>query len=155
MKLFLAVTLTLAAPLSIHAADLSDIKSVYLLPMSRGLDQYLAERLTSTGVMTIVTDPKKADAVFTDSIGGNFEENMATLFEDQTKKSDKAADSPYQRPAMQPLSRGKGNIFLVDRKSRNVLWSTFVVPKTSDSRDLSRTADEIVGKLVKAQGKKK
>ena len=37
--------------------------------MSHGLDQYLANRLTNEHVFQVVTDPKLADAVFSDRVG--------------------------------------------------------------------------------------
>ena len=51
------------------AAGLDDIKTVYLLPMTNGFDQYLAIRLTTGVVLQVVTDPEKADAILTDRIG--------------------------------------------------------------------------------------
>ena len=39
---------------------------------ARGLDQYLANRLTDDHIFQVVTDPKQADAVFTDRIGEAF-----------------------------------------------------------------------------------
>ena len=51
------------------AADLASVHTVYVLKMSKGLDQFLASRLTSDHVFRVVTDPKQADAVFTDQIG--------------------------------------------------------------------------------------
>ncbi len=61
MKCLVAV---LAALLSIPAvnAEVAGVKTVYVLPMTGGLDQYLAFRLTSEGVLQVVTDPAKADA---------------------------------------------------------------------------------------------
>src|SRR5678809_764458 len=50
-------------------AQVFGVKTVYLLPMAGGLDQYLALQLTSGGVLQVVTDPKKADAILTDGIG--------------------------------------------------------------------------------------
>jgi hypothetical protein len=55
------------------AADLAGVHKVYVLPMARGLDQYLANRLTTEHVFQVVTDPKTADAVLTDRIGEGFE----------------------------------------------------------------------------------
>src|SRR5690349_5229778 len=51
------------------AGDLSTVHSVYVMPMARGMDQYLASRITSTGVFQVVTDPKLADAVISDRVG--------------------------------------------------------------------------------------
>lgn len=142
--LFVAgLTITAAA-----ASDLTDIKTVYLLPMSGGLDQYLAVRLTSGSVLQVVTDPAKADAVFTDRIGSNLQQNLDDLYtakpkEDQNKLGD------FARPTMQPLSRGKGSIFLVDRKNRTVVWSMYAVPKSSQSAEMNRLAEKIASKLEK------
>ncbi len=150
---FLLLALSLAP---VFAAGLPDVKAVYILPMSHGLDQYIAERITSRGLMLVLTDPKRADAILSDRIGGNFEESLQELYGEATvKKSDKIDDSPYQRPAMQPLTRGKGNIFLIDRQTKDVLWSTFVMPKTGDAHEVNDTADDIVKRLAKAHGAKK
>jgi hypothetical protein len=48
--------------------------------MSRGLDQYLANRLTNRRVFQVVTDSKLAEAVFTDRLGSAFEKKLADLF---------------------------------------------------------------------------
>jgi len=138
------------------AADLADVKAVYLLPMSSGLDQYLAIRLTSGARLQVVTDPQKADAIFTDRIGAGFEKSLDDLYPTvKAKSADKNADksdstSPdYVRPAMQPLSKGRGAIFLVDRKTRDVLWSTFELPKSGAADDVKHAADKVAAKLEK------
>src|SRR6476646_9144378 len=61
-------------------AQVFGVKTVYLLPMAGGLDQYLALQLTAGGVLQVVTDPKKADAILTDGIGARFEENLTQLY---------------------------------------------------------------------------
>ena len=63
----------LLLPSSTHA-EVFGVKTVYLLPMASGLDQYLALQLTSSGVLQVVTDPKKADAILTDGIGARLED---------------------------------------------------------------------------------
>ncbi len=60
--------------------QLESVHTVYLLPMGNSLDQYLATRLTQTGMFQVVTDPQKADAVFTDKIGQGFEDKMTELY---------------------------------------------------------------------------
>src|SRR5260370_42250918 len=47
-----------------------------------------------------------------------------------------------------PSGRGRGNFFIVDRKSRNVLWSVYERPKDSSPGELSRTAERIVKRLI-------
>ena len=67
--------LPLAAALA-YSADLTGVHSVYLLPMARGMDQYLANRLTNERIFHVVTDPKLADAIFTDHLGEGFQAEL-------------------------------------------------------------------------------
>ena len=132
--------------------ELTGVKTVYMLPMSAGLDQYLAVRLTSSNVFQVVTDPQKADAVFTDRIGTSLEESMHELFDPkkvETDKNGKPIASDDSRPTMAPLSRGKGSIFLVDRKTRAIIWSMYARPKTQQPDDLNHLAHQIAGQLTK------
>ncbi len=141
--------LVLAAAIS-WGADIGDIKTVYLLPMAGSLDQYLAIRLTTGTNLQVVTDPQKADAILTDRIGAGFEAKLDELYNVKPAKADPAnmmQDSG--KPAMQPMSRGKGAMFLVDRKTRNVLWSTYAIAKGSSPDEMNHLADRIVSKLGK------
>ncbi len=72
--------IALMASLPIASAQTAKVQSVYLLPMTGGLDQFLANRLTSGGVVQVVTDPKKAEAVLTDQLGEVFEKRLADLY---------------------------------------------------------------------------
>jgi hypothetical protein len=137
-----------AAALTLAADGLSGVKTVYLLPMSRGLDQHLAVTLTTGAVFQVVTDPEKADAIFTDIIGASFEDRLKDLFQSSNKKTDGKTDD-YTKPTMSPLSQGKGDIFLVDRKSHVVLWSMYATPKSSDSGDMNKLAERIAAQVQK------
>lgn len=156
MKLFcLFVALSLARA-GEPRADLAEIKSVYLLPMNYALDQFLAIRLTKGGVVQVVTDPKKADAVISDHIGTSLEEKLNSLYGEQKKvkpaddDKDKDTDkSSYGGAPMAGGTRSRGAVFLVDRKTRNVLWSDYVRPKTSQPDELSHVADKIAGQFEK------
>ena len=130
-------------------ADLADIKTVYMLPMSNGLDQYIAIRLTTGTSLQVVTDAQKADAVMTDRIGEAFEEKLNELYKPPVVKNSADAPSHEGSRAISPASRGKGAIFLVDRKTRNVLWSTYAVGKSAAPDDMNHLADKIVSKLGK------
>ena len=147
--------LTLSALFSILAqAEVLGVKTVYLLPMAGGLDQYLALQLTSQGVLQVVTDPKKADAVLTDAIGARLEESFTQLYgapvdKDKSDK-DKAGASDPARPNMRPLSSSRGLVFLVNRNTRDVLWSTFERPKNAEPNELKHVAAKIVERLAKA-----
>ena len=154
--------------ISVHAQVLG-VKTVYLLPMSGGLDQYLALQLTSGGVLQVVTDPKKADAIFTDSIGARLEDHLNELYGKVEKdkaddkvdkdksddkadkdKSGKAGSSDYVQATMRPLSGSRGVVFLVNRNTRDVLWSTYERPKNTDPDELKHVAAKIVERLAKA-----
>jgi hypothetical protein len=130
-------------------------KNVFLTPMPGGLEQYLALHLTQESVLQVVTDSKKADVVFTDRLGEDFQKTLADL---DTKtpavQSGKAGEIAFARPNMRPLSRAKGTVFLVDRQSGDVLWSTLEQPKSTSIADLSAAAKRIVEKLEKAKGGK-
>ena len=53
------------------------------------------------------------------------------------------------------FGRGKGNVFLVDAKSRQVVWSTFDPSKGTLNHDLDHTASDIVTRLKKDLNPKK
>lgn len=159
-----AITSAFAA----NPADFGQVKTVYLFPMGQAFEQYLANQLTMQGVFEVVTDPLKADAVFTDEIGQRFEKQFEDVYPPppvevkkekttEAKKDDKAEEKDAQDPIglvgeVEPLpvssfARGKGNLFLVGRESRRVLWSTFHRPKSTSTKELNSAAMKIVGQL--------
>ena len=77
IKLVLALLVSCAAALS--GAELGAVHTVYVLPMAHGLEQYLANALTSEHVFVIVTDPKMADAVLTDHVGAALQEKLDVM----------------------------------------------------------------------------
>ena len=109
-------------------------KTVYILPMARGLDQYLAQALTSGHVLQVVADPKLAEVVMTDNIGPSFEQTMKELLPPpaDAKKSDDNNTHGAFRSSMP-----RGTVFLVDAKSRKVLWSDYREPPNSNSASLT------------------
>jgi hypothetical protein len=149
MKLFLPLCAIGLLAGSASAADLGDTKTVYLLPMASGLDQFLAIRLTTGALLQVVTDPQKADAVLTDKIGAAFEQRLDELYNPVQKKDDKDAVFGDPGKPAQSISRGKGAIFLVDRKTRNVLWSTYARPKNATPDEMNHLADRIASRLEK------
>jgi hypothetical protein len=150
------------------AAELAGVHSVYVFPMSHGLDQYLANRLTNEHVFRVVTDPKLADAVFSDRVGDALRDQLESVSptpkpEEPKKAADdkKAKDIPDDNPGRMlaegakldnpalrsSFGRAKGTLFLVDAKSRQVVWSVYMLPKDSSSKQLDRTASDIVNRL--------
>jgi hypothetical protein len=150
MKRFLMTLAVMLLPAAVFGADMSGIKTVYLLPMSSGMDQYLAVRLTTAAVLQVVTDPRNADAVLTDYIGRSLEDRLDEMYGAKPKsEDDKSSATPeFARPTSGARSRGA--IFLVNRKTRDVLWSTYERPKGPAPAELNRTADRIADKLAKA-----
>ena len=149
----LFVIAALAMSMGADAAGLGDVKTVYLLPMSSGLDQYLAVELTTESVLQVVTDPQKADAVLTDHVGETFEQSLQDLYGGKSK--DKTADAgedkgaTFARSGMQG-KRGRGTVFLVDRKTHDVLWSVYELPKDNRPDGMRHTAGRITTKLAKS-----
>jgi hypothetical protein len=148
--LFIPLTAALFA-MGAPNSQLAEIHSVYLMPMSGSLDQFLAVRLNAGNIFLVVTDPKKADAVFTERIGVNFEEALRELYPDskETKEPKEKNEDEYSRPTMKPLSSGKGSLFLVDRKTKNVVWSNYDKPKSNRPEDINQLAQKIANKLEK------
>src|ERR1044071_110773 len=174
MEVMKRLALLLWAPALLSAADLSGVRSVYLMPMFRGLDQYLANTMTNHHVFQVVNDPKFADTFFTDRIGETLEMQIARLLPpekpaepekepvEKVKASakDKAAAeveiqgpmfgdtvNKLENPALNSsFGRGKGTVFLVDVKSRQVIWSTYSPAESSAGKHMDRTASDIVSR---------
>jgi hypothetical protein len=148
MMVFMKLFLFLAAMLSVSAADLSGIKTVYLLPMANGLDQYLAIKLTTGVVIQVVTDPQKADAILTDHVGGALEQKLDELYGAKVKEDPQDPFS-VQHPIAQAVGRAKGAMFLIDRKTRNIVWSDYEKPKNTTPAGMNQLAEKIASKLAK------
>ena len=146
---------------------LNQVHRVYMMSMGAGFDQYLAHQLTSKGMLEVVTDAKLADAVMTESIGADFEARLAALLPPPpavakpepavTKKGVRSSEmetviSPQVRTSS--FGRGRGNLFLVDLKSRSVVWSTFRLPKSRTPADLDKNSDRVTHSLAEAMAKK-
>jgi hypothetical protein len=143
--LIAAASLSLAS--GAMGADLHGVKTVYLLPMAGGLDQYLASRLASGGILQVVTDPQKADAIFADHVGDSFEKSLDDLYGAVPKSGDSTSDTAFARVGGGQHSQG--TFFLVDRKSRDVLWSDEETPKGTSPTEMRRIAERVSTKLSK------
>jgi hypothetical protein len=183
MKFTAALLVGLAAiAAAAEKAPVAQVHTVYLLPMTNGLEQYLANRLTNLKVFQVVADPDKADAVFSDLIGAALESRLDALFPEPAEvepkpepaakappaKGEKAVaevkqpeeavrDTSLKGNTATPVSsfrRSKGTLFLLDAHKRVVLWSIYEVPKNSSSREMDRVAERIAGRLKHEIGKK-
>lgn len=193
MKLFLVPLLLGAATVAAEKQPLKQVRSLYILPMASGMDQYLANKITRQGLFLVVTDPQRADAILTDRIGETLEGKIEELYpappptmavkgaksgeEAAADGKDAVASGHHHAPAERndmndmgmndmgmndmdmmvitgpPINhpssfgRGKGTVFLVDRKSRALIWSTYDRPKNKQEDTLDKTADQIVHRL--------
>jgi len=172
MKWLHVIGLSVFAVLAGSAADapspqLAAVQTVYILPMGGGMDQYLASRLTAMHVVQVAADPQNADAIFTDRLGETFEHSLEDLYpkpappkagDDKDKDANSAVNDAAtlaeKGQATAPVStfgRGKGTFFLVDRKTRNVLWSTYEKPAGSRPEQLKHTADVVAKEFKTAR----
>lgn len=135
---------------AVLTGEIGQVQTVYVLPMSSGLDQYLANRLTAAGVVQVVTDIEKADAIFTDRLGDSLDKHLTETKE--LKATDKEPN--WERPVSQPFSKARGNYFLIDRKTRNVIWSIYERPKNTRPAELNRIASKIAEKFQKDRAPK-
>lgn len=153
-------------PAGLCAASLTEVKSVYLFPMSNGFDQYLADRLTRDHVFQVVTDPKIADAVITDKLGLGFQAELLNarpdlvppppkkVSSDKDKDKDKDADKKEDkaedlRPLVSSFHATQGTVFIVQAKTQQVVWSTFQRPSNHTPKEMEKTAGKIATQLQK------
>jgi len=158
---FIDLEILVAVNFATRPADLKRVNTVYILPMGSGMDQFLANQMTTMGVFQVVTDPQKADALVTDRIGEGFQAKYDELYpppaplkpvkDEKSAKDDKKDHkdelSAGAIPHTSSFNRGKGNFFIVDRRSRNVLWSIYERPTTSTPSELTKTAEKVVKRL--------
>ena len=165
MKWFCALVLSSIALSGAANPQLKQVQSIYILPMGSGMDQFLANRLTKLGLFHVVADPQKADAIFTDRLGEGFENKLDELYppppppapppaakDDKALKSgkkdkDSGPDIAQSVARASSFGRGKGNFFVVDRRSRGVLWSIYERPRNGSADELNRTAERVVQRL--------
>ena len=151
--------------------ELAPVQNLYVLPMSHGFDQYLANHLTQTGRFRIVTDPMHADAILTDTLGATFDARYNQLYpppKAAKAKSDSADKKQSQLDAARDtieqkeredqqlrsstFGRGRGNLFLVMRSTKYVVWSGYKRPKNLRPDELDKLAGHFASQLRKQAG---
>jgi len=155
MKCFLLLTFGV---MSAVAQVPAGARQVYILPMAGGLDQYLATWLTREHVLQVVTDPKVADVILTDRIGEAFEQKLNELYPPEKKKKEADDKTPAESGSGGAhsgfrTSGGRGTLFMVDTKSRQVVWSDHEKPVELTDARLNREAERIVKKLAPVPAK--
>jgi hypothetical protein len=156
MKCFLLLTFGVVSAVAQTPAG---ARQVYILPMAGGLDQYLATWLTREHVLQVVTDPKAADVILTDRIGEGFEQKLRELYPEEKKTKKDADDKSATESGSGGTHSGfrttssRGTIFMVETKSRQVVWSDHEKPVEPSDAHLNREAERIVKKLAPAPAK--
>jgi len=144
----------------------SNVRTIYIMPMRHGLDQYIANQLTREHVLEVIADPARADAVFTDRLGEALEGKLEKLHPTPKPDAPKAAEpekadsekdhsdakdkssgpKTFREPEPEhtsTLGGGKGTLFLVDAHSRVILWSVYEKPVPSNPRSLDGAAKRV------------
>jgi hypothetical protein len=141
-------------------AQLKDVKSVYFYPMAGGFEQHLANRIVQNHVYQVVSDPKLADAIFTDSINEGFLYKLDHLHAPPPPPTpppglhEGSITTVAETPRPSTFSRTKGTLFLVDTKSKQVVWSIYGKPKNTLPDTLNKTAKKVVEQLEIDNGMK-
>jgi len=136
-------------------AQNAGMRSVYVFPMAGGLDQYLASWIAKEHVLQVTTDPQAADLVLTDQINDKLAKKLLELHPVEVPDSDDdATDKSAGQKGMEfHGGRGKGTVFLVDAKSRAVVWSEARKPVDATAVKLSGEAKRITKSLQGAMAK--
>ena len=147
MKLLASLLIAVFACATLSAADTLSprFRTVYVLEMADGLDQYLSSRLTANRVFWVVLEPTSADAVLTQSLDENF---WNWLSHNYPPPAGAPASTRSPAPATgRTTPRQPGMVFLVDPRTRVVLWSFWISPKKATPDELNHNAEVIAAQL--------
>lgn len=154
---FLALAL-LAVPLG--QAQLRNAQPVYFWPMQHAFDQYLAEAVNGADALTVTFDPKLAGAIMTERIDAPFLQAIEEIFPTEAEEGAEEAqeddsiegDFAVRRTKNRPQGRPRGTLFLVDVKTRRVIWSTYLGELEQDPKDLHKEALRVVEEIAARLG---
>jgi hypothetical protein len=153
MRLHLIAILALSTVLLADNVRISPrFRTVYVTTMANALDQYLASSLTSERVLWVVLEPASADAVFTESLDDAFWTWLAKTYPPAPGASSAKRTDPSGQNAQAGTHRGM--VFLVDPRTRLVIWSAYKLPKNSSPDEMNHAATQITSQLKAAFGKK-
>jgi hypothetical protein len=126
-------------------------RRVYIVSMANGLDRHLASRLTSSGVVSVVLDPKNADAVLTDRVDESFWAWSNAHYRPANGAQIAALSdydpSRYERPR---IGGYRGTVFLVDPRAGTVLWSIYEPTPNMSANALDQAAVHVAVGLKKS-----
>jgi hypothetical protein len=135
--------------------DLSKVHTVYILGMQSGLDQFLANRITNSGSIWVVLDPARADAIMTDRLDEGFWAWLNSRYPLVSKAPAGQGDDLRAKTMIEASAKVRGTVFLIDPKSRLVLWSSYAQTRTSSPDALDQVAQRVTKQLTSSLGGKK
>ena len=147
---FIALAL-LAVPLG--QAQLRDAQPVYFWPMQHAFDQYLAEAVNGADALSVTFDPKMASSIMTERIDATFLQAIEEIFPSEEAKTEEKDDSiegdfEVSRSKNRPQARPRGTLFLVDVKTRRVIWSTYLGELDPEPKALHKEALRVVEEIA-------
>lgn len=126
-------------------------RTVYIIPMSNGLDRHLASRLTSSSAVWVVLDPENADAVLTDRVDEAFWAWSNARYKPASKPSNAVLSDEDRSRYERPRAAGyRGTIFLVDPRNGVVLWSIYEPTPDTSPNALDQAAVHVALNLKKS-----
>ncbi|MBI1354570.1 MAG: hypothetical protein GC160_09500 [Acidobacteria bacterium] len=160
-RVVLTALALLAVPLG--QAQLRDAQPVYFWPMQHAFDQYLAEAVNGADALSVTVDPKRASSMMTERIDATFLAALEELFpeqkpakdeDDKDVKSKESIEGRFQlaRPKNRPQGRPQGTLFLVDVKTRRVIWSTYMGEVDPEPKALHKEAERVVEDITALMG---
>jgi hypothetical protein len=130
-------------------------RTVYILGMASGRDQYLANRLTSGRVLWVVLEPGSADAVLTETLDDMFWTWLTRTYPPPAGATRPPGnESVGFRREIQSNQTHSGMVFLVDPRSKLILWSTYEPAKNSSPAELDHAAERIANQLKASLSRK-
>jgi hypothetical protein len=130
-------------------------RTVYILGMASGRDQYLANRLTSARVMWVVLEPTSADAVLTETLDDTFWTWLTHTYPPPASASRPPGNEGVGALRGSQLNQTQGGtVFLVDPRSKVILWSTYEPAKNSSPGELDHAAERIGNQLKASLSRK-
>lgn len=156
------VLLLAAAPcVLLQAETIEPGAKVYILRMKSGFDVHLANRLTESGLVVVVSKPADADYLFTDAVGEGFEDKLKELYppppeeekpkaegdDDEPKRKEPPVVNTYATRRTTSFGRAEGAIFLVSRDDASVRWSTFLERRDTRPTTMNKQAGTIVKRM--------
>jgi hypothetical protein len=107
----------------------------------------------------VVLEPASADTVFTETLDDSFWNWLARTYPPAPGKVSSGGRGTVTRTdtqstsKTQSASKHEGMVFLVDPRTRVVLWSAYQLPAKSSSSELNHSATRIVNELKSSFGK--